>query len=206
MRAVSIITPPASYGVTAADMQAFLNLEAGQDTALLEGFIAAAYQSAREYMRRSIMPETLELRLDDLPSAAPDALDRLGRGVHVVHVPSIIGGADSIDLPYGPVASVASLTTYAPDNAATVFSAASYRHDVRRVSLNDGHSWPSNLRRSDAVAIRYSSGEATPPAAILLAIKQHVAAMYECREGCEMPSACRAALGQFRRLDDMGFY
>ena len=205
-RTVSVITGPASYGVTAADMEAFLNLPSGQDTAILEAFIEAAYDAVRSYCRRSIITETLELRLDGFPGRDDDALDRLGAGLHVVSEPWITNrDGRVIDLPYGPVASITSITTYGRDNASAVFSSDHYRADASRVYLNESATWPSNLRRADAVAIRYVSGEATAPSAIVHAIKVHVAAMYECREGCDMPAACTAILRGYRRFDPMGF-
>lgn len=205
-RTVSIITGPASYGVTAADMEAFLALSSGQDTALLEAFIAAAYDAARQYMRRSIITETLELRLDGFPGYDERRELALGPGVHEVSMPWLTnGGGSVIDLPFGPVASITSIKTYARDNTEVVFASTEYRADASRVYLNDGATWPVNLRSRDAVAIRYVSGEASPPKAILHSIKMHVAAMYECREGCEMPMACKAMLQPYRRLDLMGF-
>lgn len=203
---VSIITPPASFGVTAADMEAFLTLSAGQDTDLLEAFIEAAYDAIRQYLRRSIITETLEARMDGFSGYDESRELALGSGVHTVSIPWITNnGGRAIDLPFGPVASITSIKTFARDNTESTFANTEYRADASRVYLNESASWPVNIRSRDAVAIRYVSGDASPPAAILQAIKQHVAAMYECREGCEMPAACKAILSPYRRLDPMGF-
>lgn len=204
-RTVSIITPPASLPVSVAEAKSFLNVEGTADDTLIEAFINAASDAVRQYCKRSIVAETLELRLDGFPRYNSDRLDRLGSGVHVVSVPFIEGQPNVIDLPFGPVASITSITTYARDNTSAVFSSANYGYDVSRVYLYEGSTWPSDLRRVDAVAIRYVSGTTPIPQAILQAIKVHVAAMYECREGCEMPAACKAMLGAYRRLDLMGF-
>lgn len=204
-RTVSIITAPSTLPVSVADMKDFLNIEGNTDDALIGAFINAAADAVRQYCRRSVMPETLELRMDGFPRASFDRLDRLGPGVHVISEPWVLGNPDAVDLPFGPVASITSITTYGRDNAATVFSSANYQADASRVYLNDGAVWPTELRRADAVAIRYVSGTIPVPAAILQGIRTHVAAMYECREGCEMPAACKAMLGPYRRLDQMGF-
>ena len=204
-RTVSIITAPASLPVSVADCKAFLNVEGTADDALIEAFINAAADAVRQYCRRSLVAETLELRLDGFPRYNSDRTDRLGPGVHVVSVPFIEGSPNVIDLPFGPVASITSITTYARDNTGTVFSSANYGFDAGRVYLYEGSSWPADLRRVDAVAIRYVSGTSPIPSAIVQALKTHVAAMYECREGCEMPAACKAMLGSYRRLDLMGF-
>jgi hypothetical protein len=205
-RTATVITPPASMGVTTADMEAELALGAGQDTDLLDGFIAAAYDAIRQYLRRSIVTETLEMRMDGFPGYDEGRELALGAGVHEVSIPWLTNnGGNVIDLPFGPVQSVESITTYGRDNAATVFDAGQYEADASRIYLNESASWPVSLRRRDAVAIRYISGDDTPPPAIIQAIKQHVAAMYECREGCSMPAACKAMLAPYRRLDPMGF-
>ena len=194
-RTVSVITPPASFGVSTGDMEAYLNLVSGQDTALLTDFIEAAYDAVRQYCKRSIITETLELRMDGFPGYDSDRLDRLGAGMHVVSLPYLTNHAGRvIDLPFGPVASITSITSWGRDNISAVYDAANYQFDRSRVYLNESASWPENLRVRDAVAVRYVSGEASPPAAIIQAIKMHVAAMYECREGCDMPKACKALL------------
>lgn len=203
---VLIITPNATFGVTTADMEAFLTLAPGQDTDLLQAFIEASYDAIRQYLRRSIVTETLELRMDGFPGYDDKREIGLGSGVHTVSIPWISNGdARAVDLPFGPVQSVTSITTYGRDNAGAVFDSANYQVDRSRVYLNENATWPTDLRNRDAVAIRYVSGESTPPKAIIQAIKQHVAAMYECREGCEMPAACKAILAPYRRLDPMGF-
>lgn len=203
---VQVITAPASFGVTTADMEAFLNLASGQDTALLQAFIEAAYDAIRQYIRRSIITETLELRMDGFPGYDDAREIRLGPGAHTTSIPWITNGdARAINLPFGPVASITSVTTYGRDNVSAVFSSENYQFDRSRVYLNESATWPSDLRNRDAVAVRYVSGEASPPKAILQAIKVHVAAMYECREGCEMPAACKAILSPYRRIDPMGF-
>lgn len=205
-RTVDIVTPAASYPVTAADMEAFLGLQSGTDTAMLDAFIAAACDGVRQYLRRSLGAETLELRMDGFPVYDQDALDRLGPGLHVVSLPYLTNrGGSEIDLPFGPVQSVVSVTTYGTDNVGTVFAATNYDHDATRIYLNESATWPVSLRRRDAVAIQYTSGYADVPAAIVHGIKQWVAAMYDCREGCAMPLACVAILSPYRRLDPMGF-
>lgn len=204
-RTVTIITAPASLPVSVTDCKAFLNIEGTADDALIEAFIYAAADAVRQYCRRSLVAETLEIRFDGFPRYNSDRLDRLGGGVHVVSVPFLEGTPNVIDLPFGPVASITSVTTFARDNTSAVFSSANYGFDASRLYLYEGASWPSDLRRVDAVAIRYVSGTSPIPPAILQAIKTHVAAMYECREGCEMPAACKSMLGAYRRLDQMGF-
>lgn len=205
-RTVSVITEPTSFGVTPLDMRNFLALAAGQDVELLQSFIGAAYDAIRQYLRRSIMTETLELRMDSFPGYDEAREIGLGQGVHTVSYPWIVnGGGSMVDLPFGPVASITSIKTYGRDNAESTFANTQYRADASRVYLNESATWPTDLRSRDSVAIRYVSGDANPPRAIILGIRQHVAAMYECREGCEIPAMTKAILAPYRRVDTMGF-
>lgn len=206
-RTVNIITPAADWPVSLDEVKDVLSLQNTADDNLLSAFIEAATDAARQYMRRAIVTETLELRMDGFPGYQDDAALKLGPGVHVVHYPSLVSGGGEVDLPFGPVASVTSITTYGRDNAAAVLAAADYTLGQDKVYLDEGASWPSDLRRRDAVFIRYVAGQAIAdvPASIKQGIKQHVAAMYECREGCEMPPACKAILGRYRRMDDLGW-
>jgi hypothetical protein len=204
---VSIITPPAVRPITAAEMRAFLNLETTADDALLEAFIDAGADAIRQYCKRSLVTETLELRMDGFRESNDDALLALGAGVHTGHYSTLVSGGETIDLPFGPVASVVSITTFDRANNANLLDVAVYGFDASRVYLNESQTWPSDLRGRDAVAIRYTSGTAVAdiPKAIIQSLRVHVAAMYECREGCEMPPACKAMLASYRRMDQMGF-
>lgn len=208
-KTVSTITPPSFLAVSVADMKAFLNLETSADDALLEAFIEAATDAVRRYIKRSILTETLELQMDGFPNYDDDALIRLGPGVHTGHYPSLLGFGNEFDLPYAPVASVTSITVFDRANASALVDAGLYSVDLfgGRVYLNEGETWPTDLRVRDAVKVRYIVGTAAAdvPKPILHAIKQHVAIMYECRMSCELPAGCKAMLQGFRRIDDMGF-
>ena len=202
-RTTTVITPGAPV-IIPADMRAFLNLETTADDALLAAFIDAAQDAIRQYCKRSLTLETLELRMDGFTPHSEEKLLALGPGVHTAHYPSLVSGGATIDLPFGPVASIVSITTFNRANGSAVFDSGKYRADASRVYLNEGETWPSDLRDHDAVAIRYTSGGDVPQA-IVHSLKVHVAAMYECREGCEMPAACKAMLAPYRRMDQIGF-
>jgi hypothetical protein len=204
-RTVSTIDPPSQLPVTVPDMRAFLSLETSADDELLDAFIRASVDAIRQYLARSIVTETLELRMDGFPSYGDENLIRLGPGVHTAYYPALVNRGVEVDLPFGPVASIVSITTFDRANAPSVFDPANYRADASRVYLNEGRTWPTDLRDRDAVAIRYVSGSLDVPPAIVQAIKQHVAVMYECREGCELPDACKAMLRAYRRMDQLSW-
>ncbi len=206
-KTVVTITPPTVLAVSLADMKAYLVISDSADDALITAFIEASTDAIKRYLRRGIAVETVELQLDGFPGYDDDALFRLGPGVHTGHYDSFVSRGDEIDLPYAPVASITSVTTYDRDNVAAVFTSAAYFADLAsgRLILNEGYSWPSNIRRRDAIRVRYIIGSATVPPAISTGIKQHVAVMYECRDACELPDGCKAILAGYRRFDDMGF-
>jgi len=204
-KSVVTITPPVGLAVTLASVKAQLVIEGSDDDAMLTEFMTAATAAAQEYMKVAIQTQTLELRMDGFTGRDyDDGIARLGPGVHEVSAAWMLGGTDYIELPFGPVQSVTSITTWDRANNPAVFDAGAYTLDGAgwRVHLNEGRTWPSELRRFQAVAVRYVAGYgATVPAPILQEIRQHVAAMYECRSGCDIPDACRALLAPYRRLE-----
>jgi len=204
-RTVSIITPPASPPVSVAEVKGMLVLTGTEDDNLIAAFIEAATDAARQYLRRSIVTETLELRMDGFPGHGDEAVVALGPGMHTAHYPSLVNWGGKIDLPFGPVQSVVSITTWNRANVDEVFDADNYELGQDDVYLNEGRTWPVNLRHRNAVAVRYVSGYDPVPEAVRQGIKQHVLAMYECREGCEMPPACRAIFAGYRRVDALGW-
>jgi hypothetical protein len=207
-RTVNIITPPDDPAVTLAEVKDMLVIDGTSDDNLLTAFIEAATDAARQYMRRSIVTETLQLRMDAFPGYSDEAAIALGPGLHTAHYPSLVTGGSMVDLPFGPVSVVNSITVWRRDNTTQTVDPATWTLGQDRVFLNESQVWPVDLRRLDAVAIEYVSGytPANVPPAIKQGIKQHVLAMYECREGCEMPPACKAILAHYRRMDDLGWF
>jgi uncharacterized phiE125 gp8 family phage protein len=127
--------------------------------------------------------------------------------VREAHQNILTGGADIIKLPYASVSSVTSITTYDDSNAATVVSSASYRLDTGgNVILNDGYTWPTNLRDRDAVRVIYVAGYgasgASVPAPINHAIKMTVAAMYDGRTCASIPHGAKLQLDTYRVLEE----
>jgi hypothetical protein len=203
---LTVVTAPAALPVSVADMQAYLVI-GSQDAAMIEGFIVAAAGAMEQYLRASIGTQTLRLTMDGFSGGGDESLLRLGPGVHTGSYVHLTGGADRVDLPRGPVQSVTSITTYDRANASSVFDGANYRVDVAgdRVYLNEGRTWPDNLRATAAVEIVYVAGFNPLPPAIGQGLKQHVAAMYECRSACDMPRAAQSIVDSYRRFDELGW-
>ena len=190
-----------------ADVKAFLRIDGTDDDPLLTMLINSAVESAEKYLARALRRQTLELTLDGFPFADDEALARLGPGVHQVALSYVIGDVEGIDLPYPPVASVTSITTFNTANASAVFSSAAYLLDGFRITLNRGYTWPTDLRDRAAVKVRYVAGygQATLPSSIKLAMMQHLVAMYECRTGCDIPAAARGMMDAYRIRDGLAW-
>lgn len=205
-RSVEVISASLDAIVYLSDVKDFLRIDGNDDDIILGIFVTSALEAAEKYTRRAIRQLTLELTLDGFPFNDDDALVRLGPGVHSVARSYITGRFNEFDLPYPPVQSVTSITTYNRANASSVFSSDAYILDGSRVVLNDGYVWPSELRDFAAVKVRYVAGYgANIPAQIKLAVMQHVAAMYECRSGCDIPAHARGMLDAYRILDGLSW-
>jgi len=215
-KSIKVVTPAsqmvdAERVISVDDMKTYLRVDVVVDDDLIGELIDTATEAARNYIKRSILLETLELTLDQPSNNGTDEFDRLGAGTYEGTRQSILGNLNEIDLPYPPISSIASVKTYGTDNTESTMSSSIYELDETggRFYLNEGNVWPSNLRRRESVKIRYISGYGATPAAIPMAIKQairqHVAFMYECREACEMPPSCKALLQSYRILDQLGF-
>lgn len=204
-KTVAVITPPSTLAVSLSDMKAYLVVEGSTDDALLTAFIKAATEAAKQYLKRAIVSETLELTMDGFETFNDDLVVELGPGMHTISYPYLLGGSDTIDLPFPPVQSVTSIKTFDRANTESTFNSANYQLDgpSGRVFLNDGVTWPENLRDRAAVKVRYVAGYAATPEPIIQGIKQHVAAMYECREACAMPEVSRSIMAGFKLYDGL---
>jgi hypothetical protein len=206
-KSIRVVTGPASLAVSLDDMKLFLAVESTADNALITDFIEVATESVKQYIRRGVLPETLEFTMDGFSPYQDEALLALGPGVHTAHYGSLVSLGNQFDLPFAPLQSVTSVTTFNRSNTSAVFDAASYNVDLQsgRVYLDESVTWPDNLRDREAVKVVYVAGWTDIPKPILQAIKQMVSIMYECRELCELPAGCRAILDPYRRMDELAW-
>lgn len=170
--------------VSLSDMKEHLRVDGTGDDTLITGYIGTATEAVKQYTRRGILTETFVFRADGFADAgADDRLLQLGPGVHTVSRPYILGGGETLDLPYPPLASVTSVVTYDRGNNAATFSASNYQLDLQsgRIYLNEGETWPSDLRAQNAVEVTYVAGygSGSVPLPIVQAIKLSVEGMYD---------------------------
>lgn len=204
MQSIKVTSQPALEPVSVAEIKNFLRIDITADDGLISDLIIAARQLAEEYTRRKFISTAITLTLDCWPTSRGEMW---WDGSRDGYIGEIDGHAKFIRLPYAPILSVTSITTYDDDSVASVYDAANYRLDeAGRVYLNQGAVWPINLRDYNAIAVAYAAGYGTSPssvpAAIRHGIKITVASMYENRECFEMPMAAKSALMPYRIMDE----
>ena len=190
-------------------MKGYLRVDSSEDDDLIFAYISTAVEAIKQYTRRAIKTETFVFKADGFVDAnGDDRLLQLGPGVHTGSRPYILGGGETLDLPFPPLQSVTSLVTYDRGNNALTFSASRYRVDLQsgRIYLNESETWPSDLRAQDAVEVTYIAGygSASVPAPILQAIRLHVAGMYD--GSCMgLSSEAMGLLAPYRLMDGLAW-
>ena len=207
-KSVEVTASSDSPAISISDMKDFLRVSDNADDALIEAYVTTATEAVKQYTRRAILTETFVFRADGFTDpGGDDRLMALGPGVHTVSVPYVLGGGETLDLPFPPVASVTTFSTYNRANQAAAFSAAKYTLDTQsgRIFLDEGETWPSNLRAQNAVEVTYEAGygSGSIPAPILQAIRLYVSQMYD---GCDgMTDEVRRLLAPYRLMDGLAW-
>jgi uncharacterized phiE125 gp8 family phage protein len=183
IHALSLHTAPSGAVLTTAEAKLHLRVEHSVDDTLIDALVAAATQQAQAELRRALLTQTWDLKLDRFP------------------------GCGVIELPFGATAVVS--VSYVDDAGDTqVLDAAQYVVDVAsapgRLVRADGTTWPTTERRPHAVTVRMTCGfgnAAAVPAGIKAWIQLHLAALYRNREAfaqgvsvSELPNRFTAAL------------
>lgn len=198
-----------SPAISTADMKSFLRVNDSAEDSLIASYVATATEAVKQYCRRAISTETFVFKADGFTQ--PDGDDRLmalGPGVHTVSVPYVLGGGETLDLPFPPLASVTSVVTYDRGNNASTYDSAKYQVDLQsgRIYLNEGETWPSNLRAQDAVEVTYVAGygSGSIPEPILQAIRLYVMQMYD-GDCAGVAGEVASLLGPYRLMDGLAW-
>lgn len=208
-KSASVTASTDDPAISLAEMKEFLRVDDAADDAIIIAYIATATEAVKDYLRRALLTETFVLKADGFTDAyGDDRLLSLGPGVHTASRPYVLGGGDTLDLPFAPLQSVTSIVTYDRGNIGTTFNASRYGVDTEsgRIYLNEGETWPSDLRAQDAVQVTYVAGygSGSIPAPILEAIRMYVEALYD--GSCEGVSAhMRQLLAPYRRADELAW-
>jgi uncharacterized phiE125 gp8 family phage protein len=136
---MKVITPPATEPVTLAEMRTQLGITDASDTAsdtTITRRIIEARQWVEAHIRRALITQTLEIRMDCFP--------------------------EYISLPYPPVISITSVKYIDTDGTEQTLGSSNYVLDdyplVPFIREAYGINWPSVRNEPNAVRIRYSAG------------------------------------------------
>lgn len=207
-KSVTVTASTDDPAISLADMKGFLRVDGTADDDQITAYIATATEAVKQYLRQAILTETFVFKADGFTDGyGDDRLLALGPGVHTVSRPYVLGGGETLDLPYAPMQSVTSIVTYDRGNIGTTFAASRYQVDLTsgRIYINEGETWPSDLRAQDAVQVTYVAGygSGSIPTPILEAIRMYVQSMYE---GCAgMTDQAKALLAPYRRADELAW-
>lgn len=196
-----LVTGPASEPVSLDDIKEVLKIDTSDEDAYLSRLISAARTKAEGYTGKAFITQTWKLTKDGFGDLDYDV--KLGAGVHTGARQGLLAGASSVFLPMLPLQSVSSIVSYDTDNTSATFASSKYTVDTSggRVFLNQGETWPTNLRMYSAVEITYVSGygddASDVPQDIRTAIELLVKNMYECGGCDDMPASCKALLDPY---------
>jgi hypothetical protein len=196
--ALTLVTAPDLEPITLTEAKDHLRVDDANSDALISELVAAARRTAEKWLRRALITQTWRLTLDTFPVE-----NRMGwwdgvREGAVIDLPKT-----AVEIPLPPLQSVTSVTTYAQDDASSVFSSANYRVDTAnepgRIVVKADQSWPTGLRNANAVEIVFVAGfgdNATDvPEPIRAGILMLVAHLFENREAASPERVTEVPLG-----------
>lgn len=177
-----VVTAPVVAAVTVGEAKSYCRIDHNQDDAvLLPLLIGAATALVEAFCRDHVFASrTLESAYASQPS-----------------------GNAPIELPYRPVSSITSITTYDDNGVGTVLDSGDYTLDsggaIPLIQLDAGvSSWPQGTRTYDPLVVRYVAGygatEAAVPDHAKLAVLVAVAAWYDERVPGPLPAGSMQAL------------
>ena len=194
--------------ISIVDMKSYLRVDTSDDDVVIYSYLATATEAIKQYLRVALLTETFVFKADGFGYAdGDDRILALGPGVHTASRPYLLGGGETLDLPFPPLQSVTSVVTYDRGNNASTYDASNYQVDLQsgRIYLNEGSTWPSDLRAQDAVEVTYVAGygSGSIPAPIVQAVRMYVEQLYD---GCDgMTAEGRRLLAPYRRADELAY-
>jgi uncharacterized phiE125 gp8 family phage protein len=180
---------PAALAVSVSDCQSWGNISG--DSTYLTLAIKGVTDIAEKYLKQGLITQTWKMSLDRWPGGARDWWDTW----HAVRTDQ---RAVYLELPYSPLQSITSVTTYDTDDASTSVTVADYfitdtNAMPGRLCLRSGQPWPTDTRNMVRIEIVYVTGygnaDTDVPEGIRTALMQAVVWMYEHRGDCDAGSA-----------------
>jgi uncharacterized phiE125 gp8 family phage protein len=136
--ALIIKTPPVLEPVSLPEAKSFLRITDADDDALINSLVTAVRQKAENWTRRLFITQTWVLWQDSVPDGF------------------------TLSIPLSPLQTVTHIKSYDLSNEVSTFDSSNYLIDSSstpgRVALNDGQSWPTFLRRINALDVEFVAG------------------------------------------------
>lgn len=90
-----------SPAISTADMKTFLRVDTTDDDAVIASYISAATEAIKQYLRVALLTETFVFKADGFEySDSDDRLLALGAGMHTASRPYLLGGGETLDIPF----------------------------------------------------------------------------------------------------------
>lgn len=176
-------TAPAAEPVTLTEAKAYAQIEHTDDDTLITSLIVAARELLEQATWRQLVTATWDLTLEDWPT-----------------------GSSQLDLPFGQVQSITSVTYTDSDGASQTLASSVYALDNTREPagffLDYGQEWPAVRDERNAITIRIVAGygaAAAVPDLLKTALKMTVKHWYESGGECgDLPAAAMHIAARYR--------
>lgn len=161
---LTVFAAPAAEPISLQEAKDHLSVDGTDHDALIESKITAVRQAVEDFLRRRLVTQTLDWRLDEFPDS------------YLLETPV-------------PIQSLSSIAYVDTDGAAQTLASALYQVDAYsvpgRIMPAYGEVWPSIRDQLNAVTIRIVAGYGNPPAVprpIVEAMLLYLGAAYANRE------------------------
>ena len=181
--------------VSLATLKSFLKIDTNDEDTILQMCLDSATDTIQQYLKRILVEAEYDFWLDIFPPINENNEYR-------------IFNASEIFLPFPPIILVKSIKTYNEANAETTFATAAYQVDQSngRIFLNDGYTWPTDLRNKNAVKINYTCGmNSECPASLKQAVIIYASQIYNARCECAMPDSVKKMISGYKLYDSLGY-
>ena len=195
-RSPVLVSAPAVEPVLLSDVKLFLKIDGNEEDSLLSSLMASSRRAVEEYIKAALITQSWKLTMDRFPCEEDFRRDERW---------SLLERCEqyAIQLPRQPIQSIESIKTTGRDGTQSTVAPETYTLDQSngRVLLNDGFSWPTDLRDFAAVEIvtlnGYGDDGGEVPEPINQAIVQYTCAMYCDRTCADLPAGCKSLLSPY---------
>jgi hypothetical protein len=201
------LTEPRDEPLALSEVKDYLRIDDQVDDNLVRGLIIAARTWCEEYTGRALITRDVQMFLDGISEADIPLFEGTRTGPYLTHYKNFI------ELDVSPVQSVTVVNTFDDADNEGVWDASNYFldriRDVARLVLRDGGTFPTDLRRSNGIAVTYKAGygdfPTDVPEAIRVALLQFITHLYEHRgddegQALNPPAMIKTLLQPYRIL------